>query len=98
MPDGEVRRRFAARVRVMPRPEILDPQGKAISSALGRLGFGEVGEVRAGKSFDLVLAAPDQQSAEQQVERMCSELLANPIIEDYQIDSVEELPAGSAAS
>lgn len=87
-------RRWAARVRVMPRPEILDPQGKAISSALGRLGFADVGDVRAGKSFDLVLAAGDRESAEQQLERMCTELLANPIIEDYELDRLEELREG----
>ncbi|HVS63039.1 MAG TPA: phosphoribosylformylglycinamidine synthase subunit PurS [Thermoanaerobaculia bacterium] len=96
---GAALSRWTARVRVMPRPEILDPQGKAIGSALGRLGFAEVEQVRAGKSFDLVVAAADRRSAELRVERMCSELLANPIIEDYELDALEELegpaePAG----
>jgi phosphoribosylformylglycinamidine synthase subunit PurS len=90
--------RFAARVRVMPRPEILDPQGKAIGAALGRLGFGEVEEVRAGKSFDLVLRAADRSSAERQLERMCAQLLANPIIEDFRFEILETLdePEGGA--
>jgi phosphoribosylformylglycinamidine synthase len=88
--------RFAARVRVMPRPEILDPQGKAIGSALERLGLGEVEEVRAGKSFDLVLHAADRASAEVQLERMCDELLANPIIEDYRFEILGELERGAA--
>ncbi|HVS15487.1 MAG TPA: phosphoribosylformylglycinamidine synthase subunit PurS [Thermoanaerobaculia bacterium] len=90
--------RFAARVRVMPRPEILDPQGKAIGSALARLGFAEVEEVRAGKCFDLVLRADDRASAERRLERMCDQLLANPIIEDYRCEILETLdePTGAA--
>jgi len=89
--DGATLSRWAARVRVMPRPEILDPQGKAIGSALERLGFAEVEQVRAGKSFDLVVAAPDRGSARERLERMCSELLANPIIEDYELGELEQL-------
>lgn len=93
-PAGEGRAgvpRWSARVRVMPRPEILDPQGKAIGSALGRLGFAEVEQVRAGKSFDLVVAAADRGSARERLDRMCSELLANPIIEDYELGELEQL-------
>ena len=89
--DGAESRRFVARIRVMPRPEILDPQGKAIGSALGRLGFDQVEEVRAGKSFELVIRVADRETAERQLARMGAELLANPIIEDYRLDALEEL-------
>lgn len=75
--------RYNARVHVFPRPEILDPQGKAIGSALGRLGFGGVEGVRAGKSFQITLAAGGRTEASEQIEDMCRRLLANPITEDY---------------
>ena len=75
--------RIAARVHVYPRREILDPQGKAISEALVRVGFDEVAEVRAGKSFDLILEVANETAARDILERICEQLLANPIVEDY---------------
>ena len=75
-----------ARVTVFPRPEILDPQGKAIGEALGRLGFDSVREVRAGKSFDVELAGVGEGDAERLLTEMSDKLLANPIVEDYSIE------------
>ena len=73
------------RVTVYPREEILDPQGKAICEALGRVGFDEVEEVRAGKSFDIELRIDDRKEAEKRLNSMCESLLANTVIEDYSV-------------
>ncbi len=73
-------------VTVYPRREILDPQGKAIRDALGRIGFGGVEDVRAGKSFEIELAEDDREAARSTLHEMCKKLLANPVVEDYQIE------------
>ena len=75
-----------ARVHVMLKEGVLDPQGKAIAHALGSLGFGGVGEVRQGKVIDLELAERDPARARAAVEEMCRQLLANTVIERYQIE------------
>jgi phosphoribosylformylglycinamidine synthase PurS subunit len=75
-----------ARVTVYPRREILDPQGKAIRQALERSGFGEVREVRAGKSFELDLGDDDAQKAADRIGQMCEQLLANTVVEEYSIE------------
>lgn len=75
-----------ARVTIYPRPEILDPQGKAVAQALGRLGFDQVREVRVGKSFDVHLDAADAAAARAAVEDMCKQLLANDLLEDFQVE------------
>jgi phosphoribosylformylglycinamidine synthase len=74
-----------ATVLVRPKPGILDPQGEAVGSALGDLGF-EVRDARVGKVIDLELEASDAAAAKEQVERMCERLLANPLIESYEIE------------
>ncbi len=75
-----------ARVHVYLKPAVLDPQGKAIGNALKGLGFAGVGEVRQGKLIELELAVSDAATARAQVEDMCQQLLANPVIEDYMIE------------
>ena len=70
----------------MLKAGVLDPQGKAIGNALAGLGFTGIGEVRQGKLIELDLAETDPVRAREQVEAMCKELLANPVIEDYAID------------
>jgi phosphoribosylformylglycinamidine synthase PurS subunit len=72
-------------VDVMPKPEILDPQGKAVQGALPRLGFTGVSEVRQGKRFEIELdgEATDERLAE--VREMAETLLSNPVIEDYAV-------------
>ena len=74
-----------ARVSIRLRPDVLDPQGKAIGQALVTLGFLGVNNVRQGKLIELDVEASDVRSAEQQVQAMCEKLLANPVIEDYDI-------------
>jgi len=75
-----------ARVHVMLKEGVLDPQGKAIAHALGSLGFAGVREVRQGKVIDLELSESDPARAKQAVEDMCRQLLANTVIERYQIE------------
>ncbi len=78
-----------ARITIYPRPEILDPQGKAIAGALERLGFDKIADVRAGKSFEIVLNKRRSKKLEVDLGRMCEELLANPLVEDYSIEMLE---------
>jgi phosphoribosylformylglycinamidine synthase PurS subunit len=75
-----------ARVHVMLKAGVLDPQGKAIAHALNSLGFTGVNEVRQGKVIDLDLAETDPKRARESVEAMCLQLLANTVIESYQIE------------
>jgi len=72
-------------VTVMPKPGVLDPQGKAIARALGHLGFGGVGEVRAGKVIELELAATDPETARKEAASMAEQLLANTVIESFSV-------------
>ena len=73
-----------ATVVVRPKAGILDPQGEAVGSALGHLGF-SVSGARVGKVIDLEVEAADPAEAKAQVEKMCQELLANPLVETFQV-------------
>jgi phosphoribosylformylglycinamidine synthase PurS subunit len=73
-----------ATVLVRPKPGILDPQGEAVESSLRHLGFA-VGEARVGRVVDLELKGDDPARAHAELERMCEQLLANPLIESYEI-------------
>ena len=75
-----------ARVFVTLKNGVLDPQGKAIGHALNGLGFGSVGEVRQGKVIDLDLTESDAAKAKAAVKDMCEKLLANTVIEKYEIE------------
>jgi phosphoribosylformylglycinamidine synthase PurS subunit len=77
-----------ATVLVRPKHGILDPQGQAVESALRQLGFAG-GEARVGRVVDLEVAADDPAGARAEVERMCEQLLANPLIESYVIELAE---------
>jgi phosphoribosylformylglycinamidine synthase subunit PurS len=72
-----------ARITITLKPGVLDPQGKAIEGALHALGFGSVGDVRQGKYIEVEVVEADPARARAEVERMCKELLANTIIENY---------------
>lgn len=71
-------------VDVMPKPEILDPQGKAVHGALPRLGFDGITDVRQGKRFELEVAAADEATLAE-VAKVAETLLSNPVIEDYSV-------------
>ena len=75
-----------ARVYVMLKTGVLDPQGEAVRHALGALGFDGVQGVRQGKVIELDLVATDKAAAEAEVKEMCEKLLANTVIESYQIE------------
>jgi phosphoribosylformylglycinamidine synthase subunit PurS len=78
-----------ATVLVRPKHGILDPQGQAVESSLRQLGF-TVSDARVGRVVDLEVKATDTPTARAEVERMCEQLLANPLIESYEIELVEE--------
>jgi phosphoribosylformylglycinamidine synthase len=74
-----------ATVLVRPKPGILDPQGEAVQGSLRQLGF-PVEQARVGRVVDLELEAADSSDARAALERMCEQLLANPLIESYEIE------------
>ena len=74
-----------AKVFVRPKAGILDPEGKAIGTALGQLGFDGVDSVKAGRYFELELSGyRDAGAAREAVSRMCQELLSNPLVQDFE--------------
>jgi phosphoribosylformylglycinamidine synthase subunit PurS len=78
-----------ATVLVRPKPGILDPQGQAVESSLRHLGF-EVGDARVGRLVDVELPTDDQTEARLMLDRMCEQLLTNPLIESYEIEFAEQ--------
>jgi phosphoribosylformylglycinamidine synthase PurS subunit len=74
-----------ATVAVRPKPGILDTQGEAVRGSLRHLGF-DVAEARIGRLVEIELAATDAETARVEVERMCEQLLANPLIETFEIE------------
>ena len=73
-------------IRIIPRAGLLDPQGQAVEHALGALGFAGVAEVRIGKAIELLVDAESPAAATAIVQRMCEQLLANPVTEDFVIE------------
>lgn len=88
-------------VDVMPKPEILDPQGKAVHGALPRLGFSGVTDVRQGKRFEIEVDGEITDVVLEQVRRMAETLLSNPVIENFAVhveaEPVTESPTGPVA-
>jgi len=88
-------------VDVMPKPEILDPQGKAVLGALPRLGFKGVADVRQGKRFELEVKGEITHEVLAEIDKMAESLLSNPVIEDYEVHveehSVAEIAQGRPA-
>jgi phosphoribosylformylglycinamidine synthase PurS subunit len=74
-----------ASILIRPKAGVLDPQGQAVRSSLRQLGFG-VDEARIGRVVDLDVEATDAGDARKAIERMCEQLLANPLIESYEIE------------
>ncbi len=83
-------RTYRARVDVRLDANVNDPQGNAVREGLHSLGHGDVRGVRIGKIVELTLEAADEEAAHERVDRMCHELLANPIIESFEIEVTEE--------
>lgn len=76
-------------VTVTLKPDVLDPQGQAIQHAAVALGHAEVREVRQGKRFEVELDADDRAAAERVLADLAAKLLANPVIEDFRVESIE---------
>ncbi|WP_347040558.1 phosphoribosylformylglycinamidine synthase subunit PurS [Brachybacterium nesterenkovii] len=84
-------------VHVMPKPEILDPQGKAVAGALPRLGFDGISSVRQGKRFELEVDGTIDEAALARIREAAETLLSNPVIEDVvAIDVADEAERGEA--
>ena len=77
-----------ARVHIMLKTGVLDPQGEAVRHALGSMGFDGVEGVRQGKVIELELTETDQDKARTEVTRMCEDLLANTVIERYDVELI----------
>jgi phosphoribosylformylglycinamidine synthase subunit PurS len=77
-----------ALIKITLKNGVLDPQGRAIQTALGNLGIGNVNDVRQGKFIEVALTETDEAKARAAVERMCKELLANTVIENYSYELV----------
>ncbi len=77
--------KFTVQVKVMPLKELLDPQGKAVSNGLGNLGLNAIEDVRIGKNITLQIEAPSKEEAAQIAEEASKKLLANPVMEYYEV-------------
>jgi phosphoribosylformylglycinamidine synthase PurS subunit len=78
--------RFIAEINVMPKKEILDPQGKAVTGSMKNIGLAEITNVRVGKHITLELVADSREQAEEKVDNACKKLLANLIMESYEFE------------
>lgn len=83
--------RFRVAIHIVPRRGLLDPQGKAVADALHHLGFPQVGDVRVGRHLIVDTDAPSAEEARHSASAMCEKLLANPVTEDFEIATVEQL-------
>ena len=81
---------FTAEIDVMPLKELLDPQGKAVAHGLQKMNFSEVQDVRIGKHITIKLSASSKEEANTKVEEACKKLLANPIMEGYKFELVQD--------
>jgi len=87
--------RFVARVIVTPKPVVNDPQGITVRNGLATLGFREVSDVRVGKYIEVSLEVAGELEARKRVESMCSQLLANHVIEDFRFEITPGVAAPS---
>jgi len=76
-------------VRVRPRQGVLDPEGRAVQAALRDLGYRDLADVRTGKFFELDITTSDPERARELTREMCEKLLANPVIEQYEIELLD---------
>nr|WP_199298498.1 phosphoribosylformylglycinamidine synthase subunit PurS [Leptolyngbya sp. FACHB-17] len=81
-----VTQKFQAQIYVTLRPSVLDPAGTAVQSGLAHMGYSNVEQVRIGKYVELSLTAESETAAREQLDVICDQLLANPVIENYRIE------------
>jgi len=80
--------KFRAEIDIMPLKNLLDPQGKAVTSSMKNLGLSEITNVRIGKHINLEIEAANKQAASEKIEKACKELLANQIMESYEFEII----------
>ncbi|MBM0741754.1 phosphoribosylformylglycinamidine synthase subunit PurS [Phormidium sp. CLA17] len=81
--------KYQAQIYVTLRPSVLDPAGTAVQSGLKHMGYDHVEQVRIGKYIEVILTAENKAAAANQLDRICDQLLANPVIENYRIELAE---------
>lgn len=86
---------YRARVQISLRPSVLDPAGEATRAAAARLGVDGISRLRIGKAIEVELEAEDSDSARAQLELLSDRLLANPVIENWQLDFIPDTSAGA---
>jgi phosphoribosylformylglycinamidine synthase subunit PurS len=77
---------YQARIYVTLRPSVLDPAGAAVQAGISQMGFAEVKDVRIGKYVEMSVAAIDEAAAKTELDQICGQLLANPVIENYRFE------------
>jgi len=75
-----------AKIVVMPKKAVLDPQGKTVQNALAHMGYTGIGSVHVGKYLEIELTGADKETARKQIEAACHKILSNPVIEDYRVE------------
>lgn len=80
---------FTVKIEVKLKPVVLDPQGKAVLGALKNLGFNQVSDARVGKLIEIKINDDSEDSVRNKADEMCKKLLANPVIEDYSLEILE---------
>lgn len=80
---------YLAQIYVTLRPSVLDPQGTAVQSGLEHMGYRNVAQVRIGKYIEVTLDSESLEAAKHQLDQMCDQLLANPVIENYRFELQE---------
>ncbi len=78
--------KYQAKIYVTLRPSVLDPAGTAVRTGLEHMGYANVENVRIGKYVEVSLTAIDEETAKKQLDEMCDQLLANPVIENYRFE------------
>ncbi len=75
-----------AKIVVMPKKAVLDPQGKTVQNALAQMGYTGIGDVRVGKYLEIEVVGSDKEAARKQIDAACHKILSNPVIEDYRFE------------
>lgn len=88
-PQNRRQMKFKAEIDIMPHDNLLDPQGKAVTSTMGNLGLNEISNVRIGKHIHLEIEAADEATAREKVDQACKQILCNMIMESYSFNLFE---------
>lgn len=81
--------KYKAKIFVTLRPSVLDPAGVAVQSGVKQMGYNNVEQVRIGKYIELTITSNSEKSARQDLDKICDQMLANPVIENYRFDLIE---------